>query len=192
MAKDTAEESRGISVSWLKKHDYFIGWRSGTITWTSGWDESKSSIGITVDTEAKTIRFVYTQTSWDDEKRDMDYSFNLDTTPCHFGGHRYWFICGLSVAGRYCGRRVGVLYKSPGSWYWGCRHCHNLCYDSQKENRRSALFGFIDLELKAEKLEEKIKRRFYAGRPTRKQRRLDKLLGRRLSYASLLIKNKEL
>ena len=36
---------------------------------------------------------------------------------------------GQITNGRVCGRRVGVLYLA-GSKSFGCRHCHNLTYES--------------------------------------------------------------
>jgi hypothetical protein len=52
----------------------------------------------------------------------------LSWTACNFGGERPWFIC----PGARCGRRVAVLY-GPGK-YFLCRHCHDLVYESQREN----------------------------------------------------------
>lgn len=187
--KEIAEDSRKISIWWLKRNRYLGRCTSGSITWTSGWDGSQSSISISVDTFKGKVRLWYTQTnSWTEEKRFMDYTHGLVTTPCNFGGYRYWFECHLTTNGKYCGRRVGVLYKSPGSWYWGCRHCHRLSYDSQRINYRHPLVALVDLESKFEKLEEQVKRRFWRGRPTRKYKkllRLDRSLGR---YVSLVRK----
>jgi hypothetical protein len=44
-------------------------------------------------------------------------------------GERPWFIC----PGAGCGRRVAVLY-GPGR-YFLCRHCYDLGYQSQRDNR---------------------------------------------------------
>lgn len=57
----------------------------------------------------------------------MMYALMLDKTPCHFGGHRHWFICPS------CGRRIGVLYL--GQKQFACRHCLNLAYESQCESK---------------------------------------------------------
>ena len=53
--------------------------------------------------------------------------FALTTTTPRFGGLRYWFLCPR------CGRRVGKLYHVER---WGCRHCHNLAYQSQRRSGR--------------------------------------------------------
>jgi hypothetical protein len=66
MSKSEADDTKKIATSFLKKHDYFTGWRSGTITWTrSGmWGENKSSVGVEVSTmnEDDYLRIHYTQT----------------------------------------------------------------------------------------------------------------------------------
>jgi hypothetical protein len=53
----------------------------------------------------------------------------LQWTPCNFGGERSWFIC----PGAGCGRRVAVLY-GPNR-YFLCRHCYDLAYQSQRDNK---------------------------------------------------------
>jgi len=57
---------------------------------------------------------------------------SLAHTPCHFGGHRAWFLCPE------CDRRVGVLYYQ-GQFH--CRHCTDLHYESQYKSESSRLFA---------------------------------------------------
>lgn len=174
-----ADNVKKIETSFLKKHGYFKGWRSGTITWTQGWSENKSSVGIEVSTmnDENYLRIHYTQTdNTTGEKKDFDYKIPLATTPCYFGGKRYWFVCPWYRNGIYCGRRVGVLYKDGD--YFACRHCYNLTYNSRNQNHRYSffpLFSIITLEQKIEKLQEQIKTPYYRGKPTRKQRILERL-----------------
>jgi len=181
--KTEADYLKKIETSFLKKHGYFRGWRSGTITWTNGYSGNKSDVGIEVSTlnDDDYLRIHYTQTDNDtDEKKDFDYKIPLITTPCRYGGKRYWFKCPWYKNGVYCGRRVGVLYKNGD--YFACRHCYDLTYNSRNENRRYQyfpLFNTIQLETKIEELEEQIKRPYYAGKPTKKQRQLHKLYERR-------------
>ena len=52
-----------------------------------------------------------------------------DWTACNFGGERPWFIC----PGADCGWRVALLY-GPGR-YFLCRHCYDLRYESQREDK---------------------------------------------------------
>jgi hypothetical protein len=46
------------------------------------------------------------------------------TTPCYFGGVRFWFMC-------HCGARVGTLYAPAVSWQ--CRHCYRITYQSSND-----------------------------------------------------------
>ena len=115
--KDTVEDCRSVSIAFLKKHDYFCGYRSGTISWTNWYGEQTASIGVTVCTTdgENYARFQYTHTRRSTgEKTECDYKVQLVTTPCHLGGVRWWFICPLTTNGRCCGRRVGKLYCPPG------------------------------------------------------------------------------
>jgi hypothetical protein len=181
MSKQEADNLKNISLAFLNKYDYFCGRRSGTITWTrSGmWGESKSSVSISVSIlgNEKYLKITYTQTdNQTEKKKDFDYKIPLTTTPCNYGGVRYWFICPWYKNGTYCGKRVGTIYKNGD--YFACRHCYELTYESRNRNRRHGyfhLFNNFDLSDRIEKLENKITVRYYNGRPTRKYRKLLKL-----------------
>jgi len=127
-------------------------------------------------------RFQYTSTRRSTgEKTECDYKVRLVTTPCHFGGVRWWFLCPLITNGVSCGRRVGTLYCPPGATYYGCRHCYNLTYESRNKPRLTRLgdIGYpLVLERKYDDLYERTKRWTYRGRPTKKARRLHALEAR--------------
>ncbi len=133
----TTEDCKSISVKFLKDHHYFDveGIRHGGMNWSRGGVKT-GSISFTVSTIEgdEYIRFLYTQTdNHSGEKTDLDYKVRLTSTPCHFGGRRWWFVCPLVVNGRDCNHRVGVLYLGGGK-YFGCRQCYNLTYRSSKEH----------------------------------------------------------
>jgi len=188
--KDTVEDCRSMSISFLKMHDYLSenSCRPGGISWKNCYGEETSSIGIVVSTfeGEKYVRFYYTVTNRSSgEKTDYDYKVALTTTRCNFGGVRYWFICPLSRNGVYCGRRVGMLYSPPGSHYYGCRHCFDLSYESRNESRlgRIGQLGYLlKAERQIEELSSRVKRSFYAGKPTRKYRRLIRMQNRLNAY----------
>lgn len=177
--KAEADGAKTIQTWFLNKHGYFDSSRYGTITWTrSGlWGEHKSSVSIQTILPSKNLRIFYSQTDNNTgEKKDFDYKIPLVSTPCNYGGKRYWFICPWFKNKAYCGRRVNVLYKSGD--YFACRHCYELTYHSRNENRRGKWFSFgriFDAEKKTEELRSQIKRATYAGKPTKKQRQLEKL-----------------
>lgn len=55
----------------------------------------------------------------------VEQRVQTQTSPCHLGGQRHWFICPR------CSNRVAVLY-APGR-YFACRRCGGLGYATQKE-----------------------------------------------------------
>ncbi len=68
------------------------------------------------------------------EWEDVQEAVPLEWTPCNFGGERPWFVCPGVVNGVVCGRRVVILY-GPGK-YFLCRHCYDLRYESQREDKK--------------------------------------------------------
>lgn len=174
MAKDTCETSRALGITFLKQHGYLDGcYRSGTMTWTHGWSGNKSSIGIIgcVYGDDPHFRLHYTHTSFDGEKTDLDYRVEVVSTPCYFGGTRYWFICPLIRNGIACRRRVGVLYGAGK--YYGCRRCHDLAYQSQQETH-SGWRGVLGKSLFSnyDEKEAAMRVKYWHGRPTKRYARL--------------------
>lgn len=171
MSKMIVEQSNALSIFWLKKFIINGSYKSGIVTWTFG--VNKSSVGYTaVITETENyLELKYTHTDrGSGNKEDMDYKIQLTTSPCKYGGKRYWFICPLSKNGQYCGKRVGVIY-SIGK-YFGCRHCGEITYNSQMQSERYK--GFVSIP-DIEKAEQEVKRNYYKGKPTRKYKRLMRL-----------------
>jgi hypothetical protein len=50
----------------------------------------------------------------------------LESTPCHYGGERVWFLCPG------CHTRRAVLFSVSG--IFRCRRCHGLAYSSTRED----------------------------------------------------------
>lgn len=194
--KEEADNLNKIQVWLLNKYGFFNGgWRSGVITMTNGWNTQKTKINIVVNVFGTDnyIEFSYKQIDRNGEENEFNYKVPLVATPCYFGGKRYWFSCSASRNGIYCGRRVAVLYKEGD--YFACRHCYDLSYESKNENRRFrnyGLFYVLGNHQKIEKLEKEIKRKLYAGKPTRKQQILSRLYRRQMPYMLNLYKNKVL
>jgi len=63
------------------------------------------------------------------ELEGLGNDIKLTTSRTGNGGERYWFFCPK------CNRRVGVLYKPPGSSSFLCRECYNLQYGMAKYHR---------------------------------------------------------
>jgi len=171
MARQSTEQSNALHISWLKKQGALSGgFSSGGITWTSvGGDKSSIGYSIEIGENENSIILRYTQTDrWSGEKSDLDYKIQLVSTPCNYGGKRYWFICPLSKNGKYCGRRVGVLYLIGK--YYGCRHCGNIAYQAQSEGKRFRSFASCCAP-DVDKAEAEAKRPYYNGKMTRKYKR---------------------
>lgn len=135
----TVENCKSISTKFLKENGYFKGLHTfgGVISWSCR-GQSRGSVGISSSMVEgdEYIRFEYTYTDrTTEEKTNLNYKVRLVSTPCHFGGKRWWFICPLVIEGHPCQRRITTLYL-PNAKYFGCRHCYNLTYESCKESHK--------------------------------------------------------
>lgn len=141
--------SSRIMVEQCRIMDIFQMHRDGVFShglgghWILKWgqDPNGNSIGYWVREDYSGLPYLelsYTMTSrHSQESTDLNYRIDIITTPCYFGGIRYWFVCPLIHDGRPCLRRVGKLYLPPYGKYFGCRHCYNLTYRCQKEHDKS-------------------------------------------------------
>ncbi len=137
--KTTVEECRSLWASKFHKRGVFkpsVSFTSGTVTWKSGADEITSNLGFSFSQQpSPQLTLFYTLTrAGTGEKHDLRYDIELATTPCRYGGLRYWFICPLVKNGCACRRRITKLYLPSGGTYYGCRHCYNLTYESCQEH----------------------------------------------------------
>lgn len=81
----------------------------------------ESATSIAVEFVFETVASVYPQHlghRW----REV---FWLESTPCPFGGRRWWFRCWL------CDRRCARLYRAHS--LWECRTCQRLTYRSRQD-----------------------------------------------------------
>jgi hypothetical protein len=164
MAKLVCESTRALSVFILKKHGFLDGWgTSGSIRWTSEWyGEQEATLSVSICGAEPHVTIVYGDTSC---------TIRLTSTPCNYGGRRFWFVCPLAVDGKLCGRRVAVLYLA-GKWF-GCRSCYELAYKAQYQPRGRSL-GYIGQYFHLAQLLEarSVRTRFWKGRPTKRYARL--------------------
>ena len=115
------------------RHWHRKGWLSAGQSFACSWTHSSGrSASIDVSTERDAELLTYkTRDSPATEWKSISQRVPITWTDCHFGGRRPWFICSAYSQGRYCGRRVAVLYCL---WdYFACRHCYELAYESQQE-----------------------------------------------------------
>lgn len=163
---DTCENTKSISVRFLKKHGYLdtMSYSKGVITWKRcGFETGK--INVEVDFNNTYMQLLYFVNGGYDR---IEINVDLLTTSCHLGGHRYWFQC--PAAG--CGRRVGVLYEWGN--YFACRYCTRLLYDCQVQNRQHKFYALgkawaLENELEEEYRNMRVK--FWKGKPTKRYKR---------------------
>ena len=131
-ARTTCESSTWIDVRrWHRE-----GRLSAGQYFTCSWTRFGSAAGsINVSTERDAVVLTYrTSPSWSNEWKSINQRVPIEWSVCHFGGRRPWFICRGFCDGRYCGRRVAVLYALRE--HFACRRCYGLAYASQQESLR--------------------------------------------------------
>jgi len=171
--KDEADNYLKLSIFYLHNRQCLKPEMSGSITYTFPPDH-KIEINYStyidfVYQESSCIRLKYKDYDFNGNKVYADFNIFLTTTTCNYGGERYWFICPAVVNGKACNRRVGVLYKPKyGCPYFGCRHCYNLTYESSKLSGHMKKYGKPLSIPEIEELRKQVKKRFYKGKPTKK------------------------
>lgn len=129
--KDTVEEYHTLDVRTMHRRGWLRPGMQGKIRWLRGKREV-ASIGWTVwdeedDDLAQEVELYYTVTPTTGNPEDLRSTVFLEWTRCNYGGHRPWFTCPNPA----CNRCVAILYGGPCFY---CRHCHNLAYESQRED----------------------------------------------------------
>jgi len=129
--KTTIDECHSLDVRNLHKKGLL---KSG-IRFRSSWSrfgKEMASIGGFVHGDRVVISYRH-HNRINGEWEDVEETVGLSWTPCNFGGERPWFICPGVVNGERCGRRVAILYGLGK--YFLCRHCYDLRYESQREDK---------------------------------------------------------
>ena len=124
--KPLVEDCMFIDIRYLSKNGYLkLGIRY-SLKWKNGCD-----ILITATPEA--LKLFYNIFSNGEQQENVCIKVPLSWTPCNYGGKRPWFSCPG------CGRRVAKLYLERR--YFLCRHCSNLAYSSQREDKQMREFS---------------------------------------------------
>lgn len=122
--RSTTDEMRNIDVRrWAREGMLQPGYRGGW-RWSRDGREIAS---IRVRAEVNRVILTYRHRTDGGDWKDEEYPVSIERTACHLGGSRAWFLC----PARGCGRRVAVLY---GGSIFACRRCHQLAYDSTRED----------------------------------------------------------
>jgi hypothetical protein len=123
------EDCRSIDVRRWQREGRL---RAGQI-FSSSWQCNGEPVGsISVRTEADAAVLMFrAKNRQDSDWKSVEQRVEIAWTECHLGGRRPWFVCPVYTGGRYCGRRVALLYAAAE--LFACRSCYGLAYASQQE-----------------------------------------------------------
>lgn len=169
----TAETCR-IELSYLLKRELL---QKGKVTlsslnWTNG---SSIRIECHYTDEEQYIRLLYTLTSWNGEETELDYKIHLSFVPSNLGkGEVPYFLCPAT------GNRCRILYRTYGSHIFKSRDAYSqtIFYPSQVSSK---IYKYCDeywrLDKEIKKLKEETRNQtHYNGKPTRRYKRLQRLI----------------
>jgi hypothetical protein len=168
--RNTTDQAKRIELPWLLKNDYLQGYKSGNISWSFNRTPT-GNINISVNTlsENPFMRLTYKTRRWGmGGWKDFEFEISMENTSCPFGGKKWFFICGFQG----CSNRVRILYSYED--YFTCRKCAHLSYEScnMSQAHRSGYFKVLLQSLKADEYrKDKVKRKTYKGRLTKKYKR---------------------
>lgn len=118
----TTEDLPRIDIRAMKRQGVLHPNYPGVFSWTID-DPLVGSMSFKIHRGWLSVEY-FTTINGQKTKNTEDIKF--DSTPCHFGGSRYWFLCPC------CKTRITTVYKLNN--VYRCRHCHNLTFRSQSES----------------------------------------------------------
>ena len=119
------EDYNSLNISLLKKWGVLVDGYIGGVQWNNG----KSRIAIKTVKQQLILSYIANGTPF-------NYPVQIDSTPCNYGGVRYWLECPN------CHKRVGKLYIA-GNLLFECRKCQNLNYTTQQDTKLGSITTVI-------------------------------------------------
>jgi hypothetical protein len=144
--RPTCEGCKSIDVRRWHREGRLHAGQSFSLSWTLA-GESAGSIRVRSEIGAVVLTF-QSRRRGESEWRSVEQRVPIVWTACHLGGRRAWFRCDVHSSGRYCGRRVALLYGAGE--LFACRQCYGLGYATQLEATRDRGLG------KAQKIRTKL------------------------------------
>jgi hypothetical protein len=93
--------------------------------WKNDEGEQVASVSCSVNQEGDGLNISYSWSSYHQpENQPANIHIRLRTTPCNYGGVRWWFACPS------CNRRAAILYITGGRLC--CIKCGRFSYASQR------------------------------------------------------------
>jgi hypothetical protein len=124
----TVEETKRIDICYMRKQGFLKPNTHGTLSWTYGGEPSGE---INFATHDDYLQLNFRHKEHGSEWQSIQQKIRFDCTPCHYGNSRKWFLCPG------CYKRVAVLASNSPQFL--CRHCNELPYSSQNEDRLYSL-----------------------------------------------------
>lgn len=145
--KYRVDEAKSMDILDLQREGVFN--KGAGLLWTSTWTRNGEEIASLYyrlesdKTGPAGLRFMYTITYRDTGKtKNYNYLIPVVSTPCNYGGERWWFLCPLIIDDRPCKRKCRIIYRPPMVDLFGCRECHKLTYESRQRHREMFYEGF--------------------------------------------------
>lgn len=120
--------------------------RSGVLRWYYR-ETGKQKGSISYESCVHDIEDAWVRLWYSVNDQPQSYRVRLVTTPCHFGGRRWWWTCPMS------GRRVAKLHLPAGARIFAARQTYRLAYESQRKtlvdrshDRQSRLYRRLEGE----------------------------------------------
>lgn len=123
----TTEDLPRIDIREMKKQRNLFPNYPGAFSWT---DNDPASGQVSYEIHRGWLRIEYFA-DCGNHMIELSENVEFDSTACHFGGERHWFLCPG------CTKRVASLYKFRN--LYRCRHCHSLAFRSQSETHLDRL-----------------------------------------------------
>jgi hypothetical protein len=125
--KTTTEECQTVDIRYLRRNGLLSpGW-GFSLSWSRAGRET-GSIRAVVYRDHVILSYRH-RSGLGGEWEDVEEPVSLEWTPCNFGGERPWFLCPRAI----CRRRVAIVYGRGK--YFLCRHCYDLFYQTQREDK---------------------------------------------------------
>jgi hypothetical protein len=133
--KDTVDLSRVLTIKILKEYGFFLKDKTDVVVWknSAGDEVQRVQVASVLGGNGNTtplLHVLYEVVLPGGVDKRCEYDVKLNTSPCTYGGFRWWFECPVVKDGVYCGNRCAKLYLPPGQLYFGCRSCYDLTYES--------------------------------------------------------------
>jgi hypothetical protein len=126
--KTTVEECLALRVSDLARDGFLANYNAtGRLEWHNG--AFIVTYALRTFAGQKFLNLNYSLGT-DTNIKEVSVSVGILSTPCHYGGLRWWFCC----PGEGCERIVAKLYLPWDRPNFACRTCHNLTYRSVQEH----------------------------------------------------------